>query len=168
MVQIGQSDQPCLAQAREGQAHRLNRNAKVVGDIGAGHRQVNNSAFLRTLPLRKLQEKARDTLAGRLAAQQQHLLLRRGQLSRGAPEQRLLERRKLFEQAQKGRPRKAADPYRRHRLGAVDVPIGEREAQVIAWVRNPGSIWRRPSGSNLDSLSMPLVTVNTSVAGSSS
>jgi hypothetical protein len=115
MVQIGQRDQPCLAQAGNVAADRFDREPKIIRNIGAGHRQIDKRAFIRTLPVRELQDKTRDTLACSLAAQQQHLLLGRCKLGRSAPEQRLLERREICS----SRPRKAGREKRQTRTGVT-------------------------------------------------
>ena len=94
MVRIGHDDQPGFAQAGQGTAHRIDGQPKMVGNIGPGHRHVDPLAFFGRLALGQLEHEARNPLVRILAAQQQHLLLRRSELGRRPPEQSLLERRK--------------------------------------------------------------------------
>jgi len=67
---------PVVAQLGHAAGDRLDREIQMVGDVGAGHRQPD-TASARCGPARgHPEQEGGDALAGRLAAEKEHLLVR--------------------------------------------------------------------------------------------
>src|SRR6185437_14391383 len=77
-------DPAALLEAGEDTAHCLGRQAEIVSDVSTCHRKVDEIRFAAKafLATSKGKQEGRDPLMRRLAAEQHHLLLRRGELVR--------------------------------------------------------------------------------------
>ncbi len=67
---------PVAAQLGHAAGDRLDREAQMVGDVGAGHRQPDTASAACGPAGGHLEQEGGDALAGRLAAEKEHLLVR--------------------------------------------------------------------------------------------
>ena len=131
---MGQGDQPLLAQLGEGAADRLHRQAQMIGDVAAAHRQGDAQAISAQLGLARGQAKQEiSEFFRRLqACQRQRGILRGIQLLAGALQQLALQVRIAGAQALHLRQGNAAHAAVCNRLDVVAMVVAATQAQVIA------------------------------------
>ena len=128
-----QADDAVLLQLGEGAADRFRRQAQVIADVRTAHRHRHRVVRLSALlgALAQHEQEGGDLLPRGLAAQQQHLILRRRQLVAGDAQQALLDLGQALHQVFQLLARETAQQAGRHRLGAEGVGVLGGQAEEI-------------------------------------
>ncbi len=133
-VQVGQGDQPLLAQLGEGTADRFHGQAQMVGDVATAHRQRDAQAIAAQLGFARgqAQQEIGQLLGGLQPRQCQCGVLRGVQLLAGTLQQLALQMREAAAKYLHLRQGDAAYAAVGDGLDVVAVVVAAAQAQVVA------------------------------------